>query len=209
MRCCLKQGDTKLKRGCSSFPVSGTMRASSPTNYLQCLSQPAKVSPRRGEGTPPYRTFVGLQRVIKSSVGNGFDRSGPLPHYAIIGFIADPCPVQSQRAAISFPIGGRTMCAPYGGARQITADFYGKTKSPHPYGCGPEKLKRSEITYSSLHPGGRADPRRRAYTGCRGHGHTCRSRGGSCRGLPPTADGRGRGGYSPQSRCRGKRAGSR
>ena len=98
---------------------------------------------------------------------------------------------------------------PLRGARQITADFYGKTKSPHPYGCGPEKLKRSEITYSSLHPGGRADPRRRAYTGCRGHGHTCRSRGGSCRGLPPTADGRGRGGYSPQSRCRGKRAGSR
>ena len=98
---------------------------------------------------------------------------------------------------------------PLRGARQITADFYGKIKSPHPYGCGPEKLKRSEITYSSLHPGGRADPRRRAYTGCRGHGHTCRSRGGSCRGLPPTADGRGRGGYSPQSRCRGKRAGSR
>lgn len=98
---------------------------------------------------------------------------------------------------------------PLRGARQITADFYGKTKSPHPYGCGPEKLKRSEITYSSLHPGGRANPRHRAYTGCRGHGHTCRSRGGSCRGLPPTADGRGRGGYSPQSRCRGKRAGSR
>ena len=185
------------------------MRASSPTNYLQCLSQPAKVSPRRGEGTPPYRTFVGLQRVIKSCVGNGFDRSGPLPHYAIIGFIAGPWPVQSQRAAISFPVGRRTMCAPYGGTCRITADFYGKTKSPHPYGCGPEKLKRSEITYSSLHPGGRADPRRRAYTGCRGHGHTCRSRGGSCRGLPPTADGRGRGGYSPQSRCRGKRAGSR
>jgi len=29
---------------------------------------------------------------------------------------------------------------PLRGARQITADFYGKTKSPHPYGCGPEKL---------------------------------------------------------------------
>ena len=194
MRCCLKQGDTKLKRRCSSFQVSGTMRASSPTNYLQCLSQPAKVSPRQGEGTPPYRTFVGLQRVIKSSVGNGFDRSGPLPHYAIIGFIAGPCPVQSQRAAISFPVGGRTMCAPYGERARLRQN---------------KKPKRSEITYSSLHPGGRADPRRRAYTGCRGHGHTCRSRGGSCRGLPPTADGRGRGGYSPQSRCRGKRAGSR
>ena len=170
------------------------MRASSPTNYLQCLSQPAKVSPRRGESTPPYRTFVGLQRVIKSSVGNGFDRSGPLPHYAIIGFIAGPCPVQSQRAAISFQVGGRTMCAPYGERARLRQN---------------KKPKRSEITYSSLHPGGRADPRRRAYTGCRGHGHTCRSRGGSCRGLPPTADGRGRGGYSPQSRCRGKRAGSR
>ena len=208
MRCCLKQGDTKLKRGCSSFQVSGTMRASSPTNYLQCLSQPAKVSPRRGEGTPPYRTLVGLQRVIKSSVGNGFDRSGPLPHYAIIGFIAGPCPVQSQRSRHLFSGWRVHDVRPLRGARQITADFYGKTKSPHPYGCGPEKLKRSEITYSSLHPGGRADPRRRAYTGCRGHGHTCRSRGGSCRGLPPTADGRGRGGYSPQSRCRGKRAGS-
>ena len=209
MRCCLKQGDTKLKRGCSSFQVRGTMRASSPTNYLQCLSQPAKVSPRRGEGTPPYRTFVGLQRVIKSSVGNGFDRSGPLPHYAIIGFIAGPCPVQCPKGRHLFSDWRRTSVRPLRGARQITADFYGRTKSPHPYGCGPEKLKRSEITYSSLHPGGRADPRRRAYTGCRGHGHTCRSRGGSCRGLPPTADGRGRGGYSPQSRCRGKRAGSR
>ena len=29
---------------------------------------------RRGEGTPPYRTVVGLQRVIKSSVGNGLFR---------------------------------------------------------------------------------------------------------------------------------------
>ena len=56
-------------------PVSRTMQASSPTNYLQRLSQPTRFSPRRGEGTPPYRTFVGLQRVIKSSVGNGFDRS--------------------------------------------------------------------------------------------------------------------------------------
>ena len=195
-----------MKRGCSSFQVSGTMRASSPTNYLQCLSQPAKVSPRRGEGTPPYRTLVGLQRVIKSSVGNGFDRSGPLPHYAIIGFIAGPCPVKGRHL---FSGWRAHDVRPLRGARQITADFYGKTKSPHPYGCGPEKLKRSEITYFSLHPGGRADPRRRAYTGCRGHGHTCRSRGGSCRGLPPTADGRGRGGYSPQSRCHGKRAGSR
>ena len=136
VRCCLKQGDTKLKRGCSSFQVSGTMRASSPTNYLQCLSQPAKVSPRRGEGTPSYRTFVGLQRVIKSSVGNGFDRSGPLPHYAIIGFIAGPCPVQSQRAAISFPVGGRTMCAPYGERARLRLIFTAKQKARTHTGAG-------------------------------------------------------------------------
>ena len=33
------------------------------------------VSPRRGEGTPPYRCFVGLQHIIKCSVRNGLDRS--------------------------------------------------------------------------------------------------------------------------------------
>ena len=32
-------------------------------------------SPRRGEGTPPYRCFVGLQHIIKCSVRNGLDRS--------------------------------------------------------------------------------------------------------------------------------------
>ncbi len=37
-----------------------------------------KVSPRRGEGTPPYEQFSSLQRMIKSSVGNGLDRSGTL-----------------------------------------------------------------------------------------------------------------------------------
>ena len=185
------------------------MRASSPTNYLQCLSQPAKVSPRRGEDTPPYRTFVGLQRVIKSCVGNGFDRSGAIAALCHNRIYCRPLSGTIPKGRHFFSGWRAHDVRPLRGARQITADFYGKTKSPHPYGCGPEKLKRSEITYSSLHPGGRADPRRRAYTGCRGHGHICRSRGGSCRGLPPTADGRGRGGYSPQSRCRGKRAGSR
>ena len=185
------------------------MRASSPTNYLQRLSQPAKVSPRRGEGTPPYRTFVGLQRVIKSCVENSFDRSGPFAALCHNRIYCRPLAGTIPKGRHLFSGWQAHDVRPYGGTCLITADFYGKTKSPHPYGCGPEKLKRSEITYSSLHPGGRADPRRRAYTGRRGHGHICRSRGGSCRGLPPTADGRGRGGYSPQSRCRGKRARSR
>ena len=37
--------------------VSGNspMRASDPTNHLQCLPQSIKVSPRRDEGIPPYR----------------------------------------------------------------------------------------------------------------------------------------------------------
>ena len=40
--------------------VSGNspMRASDPTNYLQCLPQSIKVSPRRDEGIPPYRLFA-------------------------------------------------------------------------------------------------------------------------------------------------------
>ena len=33
------------------------------------------VPPRRGEGPPPYRCFVGLQHIIKCSVRNGLDRS--------------------------------------------------------------------------------------------------------------------------------------
>ena len=79
---------------------------------------------------------MGLQRVIKSSVGNGFDRSGPLPHYAIIGFIAGPCPVQSQRAAISFPVGGRTMCAPYGERVRLRLIFTAKQKARTHTGAG-------------------------------------------------------------------------
>ena len=40
--------------------VSGNspMRASDPTNHLQCLPQSIKVSPRRDEGIPPYRLFA-------------------------------------------------------------------------------------------------------------------------------------------------------
>ncbi len=79
-------------------------------------------------------------------------------------------------------------------------------KSPHRAGAGQ---KQRCFTSSFPRPDGRAGPRRPAYTGCPGHGRTCRSRGGSCRGLPPTADGRGRGGYTPQSRSHGRRAGSR
>ena len=33
--------------------------------------QVIQVSPRRGEGTPPYRIFIGLPNVINCSVGNG------------------------------------------------------------------------------------------------------------------------------------------
>ena len=33
---------------------------------------------RRDEGIPPYRYFIGWQRIIKSSVGNGLDRSETL-----------------------------------------------------------------------------------------------------------------------------------
>ena len=72
-----------------------------------------------------------------------------------------------------------------------------------------QAIKQPCFTSSFPRPDGRAGPRRPAYTGCPEHGHTCRSRGGSCRGLPPTADGHGRGGYSPRSRSHGKRAGSR
>ena len=70
-------------------------------------------------------------------------------------------------------------------------------------------LRMAKITWTFLRPGGPAGPRHPAYTARRGRGHTCRSRGGSCRGLPPTADGRGRGGCSPRSRSHGRRAGSR
>ena len=70
------------------------------------------------------------------------------------------------------------------------------------------RRKKTEITFSFPRPSGRAGPRRPAYTGCPGRGRTCRSRGGSCRDLPPTAGGRGRGEYSPHSRNRGRRAGS-
>ena len=40
--------------------VSGNspMRASDPTNHLQCLPQSIKVSPRRDEGIPPYRDKI-------------------------------------------------------------------------------------------------------------------------------------------------------
>ena len=40
--------------------VSGNspMRASDPTNHLQCLLQSIKVSPRRDEGIPPYRLLA-------------------------------------------------------------------------------------------------------------------------------------------------------
>ena len=40
--------------------VSGNspMRASDPTNHLQCLPQSIKVSPRRDEGIPPYRSLA-------------------------------------------------------------------------------------------------------------------------------------------------------
>ena len=40
--------------------VSGNspMRASDPTNHLQCLPQSIKISPRRDEGIPPYRLLA-------------------------------------------------------------------------------------------------------------------------------------------------------
>ena len=41
-----------------------------------------KVSPRRGEGTPPYRAFFGWQHITKYSVGNGLDRSGAVSECA-------------------------------------------------------------------------------------------------------------------------------
>ena len=69
-------------------------------------------------------------------------------------------------------------------------------------------LRMAKITWTFPRPGGPADPRHPACTARRGRGHTCRSRGGSCRGLPPTAGGRGRGGCSRQSRSHGRRAGS-
>ena len=69
-------------------------------------------------------------------------------------------------------------------------------------------LRMAKITWTFLRPGGPAGPRHPACTARRGRGHTCRSRGGSCRGLPPTAGGHGRGGCSRQSRSHGRRAGS-
>ena len=83
-------------------------------------------------------------------------------------------------------------------------------KSPHRAGAGQKhRQKQPCFTSSFPRPDGRAGPRRPACTGCPGHGRTCRSRGGSCRGLPPTADVRGRGGYTLRSRSHGRRAGSR
>ncbi len=38
----------------------------------------SKVSLRRDEGIPPYRLFYGSSPIIKSSVGNGLDRSETL-----------------------------------------------------------------------------------------------------------------------------------
>ena len=68
-------------------------------------------------------------------------------------------------------------------------------------------LRMAKITWTFLRPGGPAGPRHPACTARRGRGRTCRSRGGSCRGLPPTAGGHGRGGCSRQSRSHGRRAG--
>ena len=69
-------------------------------------------------------------------------------------------------------------------------------------------LRMAKITWTFPRPDGPAGPRHPACTARRGRGHTCRSRGGSCRGLPPTAGGHGRGGCSRQSRSHGRRAGS-
>ena len=44
-----------------------------------------KVSPRRGEGTPPYQPFYCLYPPIKCSVGNGLDRSGCSPYFDFVG----------------------------------------------------------------------------------------------------------------------------
>ncbi len=46
--------------------VSGNspMRASDPTNHLQCLPQSIKVSPRRDEGIPPYRSLAAYYKKL-------------------------------------------------------------------------------------------------------------------------------------------------
>ena len=46
--------------------VSGNspMRASDPTNHLQCLPQSIKVSPRRDEGIPPYRLLAAYYKKL-------------------------------------------------------------------------------------------------------------------------------------------------
>ena len=45
-------------RRISSASGNSPMRASDPTNHLQCLPQSIKVPPRRDEGIPPYRLFA-------------------------------------------------------------------------------------------------------------------------------------------------------
>ena len=49
-----------------------------PYKFFAAFVAIGKVSPRRDEGIAPYRAFIGWQRMINHSVGNGLDRSGTL-----------------------------------------------------------------------------------------------------------------------------------
>ena len=55
-----------------------------PYKSFATFTADGKVSPRRGEGTPPYKLFIRWQRMINCSVGNGLDRSKTLRSNAII-----------------------------------------------------------------------------------------------------------------------------
>ena len=60
---------------CDCIPLCGPMASIGPYGLLATFATNGKVSPRRDEGTPPYRCFIGLQHIIKCSVRNGLDRS--------------------------------------------------------------------------------------------------------------------------------------
>ena len=55
-----------------------------PYKLFAAFATCSKVSPRRDEGIPPYRTFYCLLLLAKYSVENGLDRSSVLWQYRII-----------------------------------------------------------------------------------------------------------------------------
>ena len=113
----------------------------------------------------------------------------------------------SMAAAVRWRVGAMAARRQSGSSYNKTLTKKGRCIATAPF-LLYSNLRMAKITWTSLRPGGPAGPRHPACTARRGRGRTCRNRGGSCRGLPPTAGGHGRGGCSRQSRSHGRRAGS-